>query len=623
MLLFLNYIKFTKEKLEKHQNILINSFYLLQLKMRIAVLLRDRCQPKKCSLECIKYCPRVRSGDETIIIGEDGKPIISEELCVGCGICVHKCPFDAIKIVGLAQELETDLIHQFDKNGFRLFRLPIPKEGTCVGILGKNGIGKTTAIKILSGNIKPNLGRFDNTPDWDEILEQFKGTALYEHMKALADNRIRNVVKPQYVDMLPKVMKGKIKDILKKADERDKFGEIVEKFSLHKILDKHIEKKEISGGELQLLAIAATFLKDADIYFFDEPSSYLDIFQRLKVAILIRELSQKKKVMVVEHDLAVLDFLCDNVHLMYGEEGAYGVVAYPKGVRHAINTYLSGYLKEENIRFSEGIEFHAHPPRRRQDLEPVISFGDIVKEYNGFKLEVKGNTIRKGEVVGIVGPNSIGKTTFVKILAGVIEPTAGKIEKKIKISYKPQYISPQFDGTVKELLYQDAEEIFASNFLKEEVFNPLKIKYLLEKKVKELSGGELQRLAIALCLGKEVDLYLIDEPSAYLDSEQRMAASRTIRRVIEKLGKSALIVDHDVYFIDLVSDALMVFSGEPGKHGIAQGPFDLHTGMNIFLKDVGITFRRDEDTLRPRVNKLGSYMDRMQREIGEYYYELS
>jgi len=443
-----------------------------------------------------------------------------------------------------------------------------------IAVLGRWNYDYTKAVKIIQDNGKEYM-------DWKE---------------------------PQYVDMLPKVTKGRIKDILKKADERDRFDEIVEKFSLYKILDKHIEKNEISGGELQLLAIAATFLKDADIYLFDEPSSYLDIFQRLKVAVLIRELSQEKKVMVVEHDLAVLDFLCDNVHLMYGEEGAYGVVAYPKGVRHAINTYLSGYLKEENIKFSEGIEFHAHPPRRRQDLEPIISFGDIIKEFNGFKLEVKGNTIRKGEVVGVVGPNSIGKTTFVKILASVIEPTVGKIEKKIKISYKPQYISPQFDSTVKELLYQDAQEIFTSTFLKEEVFNPLKIKHLLEKKVKELSGGELQRLAIALCLSKEADLYLIDEPSAYLDSEQRMAASRTIRRVIEKLGKSALIVDHDVYFIDLVSDALMVFTGEPGRHGVAQGPFDLHKGMNIFLKDVDITFRRDEDTL-PAVSD--TYLDKV------------
>ncbi len=137
-----------------------------------------------------------------------------------------------------------------------------------------------------------------------------------------------------------------------------------------------------------------------------------------------------------------------------------------------------------------------------------------------------------------------------------------------------------------------------------------------------LSGGELQRVAIANSLVQEADIYLIDEPSAYLDSEQRMITSRTVRRVIEKSGKSAMIVDHDVYFIDMISDALIVFDGEPGKNGKGRGPFSLHEGMNRFLKDVDITFRRDEETHRPRVNKPGSYMDRTQRQDGEYYYSM-
>lgn len=316
-------------------------------------------------MECIKFCPRVRAGDETVIKGENGKPIISEELCVGCGICVHKCPYDAIKIIGLAEELETDLIHQFNKNGFRLFRLPIPKKGTCIGILGPNGIGKTTAIKILSGQITPNLGEYQIKTNWNEILEYYSGTELYEHFNELSNGNIKSVVKPQYVDKLPKVMSGKIEDILKNADNSGKFEEIVESLGLQNILDKKIEKGTISGGELQLTSIAAALLKNVDLYFFDEPSSYLDIHQRLKVAKIIKNLSEEKKVMVIEHDLAVLDFLCDSVHLLYGQEGAYGVVTHPRGVRHAINTYLSGYLKEENIRFGEKIEFYSHPPKKK------------------------------------------------------------------------------------------------------------------------------------------------------------------------------------------------------------------------------------------------------------------
>jgi len=555
-------------------------------------------------------------------MGDEKKPIISEELCVGCGICINKCPYDAIKIIGLAEELKEDLVHQFGKNRFRLYRLPIPKAGSCTGILGQNGIGKTTAIQILSGQIKPNLGDYEKEPQWDDVLDYYAGTELHQHFKEIADSKISSVLKPQYVDKLPKIIKGKIRQVLEKADNSGNFDSIVEKLGLEGILDKEIEKGTISGGELQLVSIAVSLIKDVDLYFFDEPSSYLDIYQRLKVARIIRDLSKEKKVIVVEHDLAVLDFLCDNVHIMYGDEGAYGVVTFPRGVRHAINTYLSGYLKEENIRFGEKIEFFAHPPKQRQEMSVLVSYDNLTKSFEEFTLEVERGIIRQGEIIGVVGPNAIGKTTFVKMLAGVTKPTEGKIEYDLKISYKPQYISPEYKGTLREFFETTAQQLFTSSFFKAEVYEPMHLKYLLDRQLDTLSGGELQRAAIASCLVKEADIFLIDEPSAYLDSEQRMLVSRMLRRVIEKSGKSAMVVDHDVYFVDMVSDALVVFDGVSGKHGKAQGPFSLHEGMNRFLKDVDITFRRDEDTQRPRVNKTDSYMDRQQKQNGEYYYRM-
>ncbi|MCQ5376065.1 MAG: ribosome biogenesis/translation initiation ATPase RLI [Methanomassiliicoccales archaeon] len=587
--------------------------------MRIATLLKDRCQPKKCSLECIKYCPKVRTGVETITIGEKGKPVISEELCVGCGICVHKCPFEAIKIIGLPEELEKDLVHQYGRNAFRLYRLPVPKKGIVTGILGPNGIGKTTALRLLSGEEVPNLGNYENPPSKSEVLDHFSGSELHDYLEKLYAGDIKVSFKPQYVDKIPTNYKGRTRDLLSRVAERMSINEIAEKLDLMETLDRDLGS--LSGGELQRIAIAAALLKDADIYFFDEPSSYLDISQRLKVARIIQSLGQGKHVVVIEHDLAILDFLADNVYLVYGSEGAYGVFAQPRQVRMAINVYLQGYLAEENIRFRERrIEFEIRPPKETWQTATLLEFGPLEYQYSSFRLKVDRGSIKVGETVGVVGPNAIGKTTFVKMLAGILKPTKGTIDRNVRVSYKPQYITPDFDGTVRELFHSFVKDFFESGFFKSEIAEPLGITHLYEKQVSTLAGGELQRVAIALCLSREADIYLLDEPSAYLDSNQRMEAAKTLRRVMEKQGKSALVVDHDIYFLDMVSDSIMVFSGIPGNEGIGRGPFDMRTGMNLFLKDVGVTFRRDNETNRPRINKLDSRLDREQKEKGEYYY---
>src|SRR3990170_2749118 len=478
--------------------------------------------------------------------------------------CVRKCPFDAIRIIGLPEALKEDLVHQYSKNGFRLFRVPTPKTGQVVGLLGPNGIGKTTVLSILSGELCPNLGHYRRTrPYWDEVIEKYKGTELHGYLAKLVAKELRTALKPQYVDKLPKVVKGSVGELLRKVDDQGRLGDLAPRLSLENVLHRDIA--HLSGGELQRTAIAATMLKDADVYFFDEPSSYLDIYQRLEVAKVIQTLSKEKYVVVVEHDLAVLDFLADSVYLMYGSEGAYGVVAQPRPVRTAINVYLGGYLKEENIRFrAREVTFEARPPRRDWKAETLVQFDRLEKSYDDFSLIVEGGAFRKGEVVGVVGPNATGKTTFVKMLAGEEAPTVGSISGRWVVSYKPQYIESQYEGTVRELLAGTVGPRAESGWFDTEIAEPLQIRAMRERRVKELSGGELQRVAVGLALGREADIYLIDEPSADLDSNQRMETARKIRRVMENQGKTGLIVDHDVYFIDMVADSIMVFSGEPG-----------------------------------------------------------
>ena len=587
--------------------------------MRIAILNKDRCQPRRCSKECEKYCPGVRTGDETIIFGDGGKPLISEELCVGCGICINKCPFKAIMIIGLP-EIFQEPAHRYGSNGFVLFGLPVPRVGKVTGILGPNGIGKSTCVQILSGSLIPNFGH--EKGDWDTVLENYAGTALYDYFQAVVDGKVRVSQKPQYVDQIPKVFKGKTSELLEKTDERKVMDELIDYLDLKGVIDRKIS--ELSGGELQRVAIAACAARDAQFYFFDEISPYLDIYQRINVARLIQKLSKDRAILVIEHDLAILDMLADVVHIAYGKPTGFGVVTLPKSVRVGINQYLKGYLPEENIRIRpEAIKFEIHPPREDSQFKSMITFKGFSKKYgDGFSLEVAGGNLREGEVLGIVGPNGIGKSTFVKVLAGEIKPEERDTEIEVKISYKPQYIKADTSVRVQDFLCGITKR-FGTSYYEAEISSPLQLEEIYDSLLTDLSGGELQRVAIAACLSQEAEIYILDEPSAHLDVEQRSMVTKVLNRFAENNQKTALVVDHDIYMIDMLSQRLMVFEGKPSVYGEALGPFNMETGMNKFLKNLGITFRRDEETKRPRVNNLGSRLDREQKENGNYYYSAS
>ncbi|HHT18305.1 MAG: ribosome biogenesis/translation initiation ATPase RLI [Euryarchaeota archaeon] len=586
---------------------------------RISILDHDRCQPKKCNYTCIEYCPGVRMEEDTITINpKTKKPIISEELCSGCGICTNRCPFKAVSIINLPEALE-DPIHRYGQNQFELFGLPTIRKGSVVGLLGPNGIGKSTIIRILSGELHPNLGNFNEEVPWEDIFNFFKGNQLQSYFQKLSEGDLKVVHKPQMVDLLPKFVKGNVADLLNSVDERKRLEFVNESLQLEPIMGREIAN--LSGGELQRVAIAAAVLREADFYYFDEPTSWLDVRQRLYAIKVIRELANEgKSILVIEHDLAALDAISDYVHILYGQPGGYGVVSQMRGVRVGINTYISGYLREENVRFrKQAIEFHVRPPTVKIDTESISSYTALQKSFNGFHLEVDKGEVQHDEILTAFGPNGIGKTTFAKILAGVEKPDDGKIKKKVTISYKPQYLISDYSGTVQEFLYTTTPN-FGTNLFKTEIMKPFLLEELLEKKMDELSGGELQRLSVAISLSREADIYLFDEPTAYLDVEQRLRAARAIKRVIESRNAAAIIVDHDIVFIDYISSRAMVFTGEPGVDGHATSPMDLRSAMNKFLSEVGVTFRRDKETKRPRVNKENSYLDREQKEKGEYYY---
>ncbi|KAF2611553.1 hypothetical protein F2Q70_00013151 [Brassica cretica] len=507
---------------------------------RIAIVSSDRCKPKKCRQECKKSCPVVKTGKLCIEVTVGSKlAFISEELCIGCGICVKKCPFEAIQIINLPRDLEKDTTHRYGANTFKLHRLPVPRPGQVLGLVGTNE----------SSRLARNL---DSLP-WA-------------------------IIKPQYVDHIPKAVRGNVGEVLDQKDERDKKAELCADLELNQVIDRAVEN--LSGGELQRFAIAVVAIQNAEIYMFDEPSSYLDVKQRLKAAQVVRSLLRPNSyVIVVEHDLSVLDYLSDFICCLYGKPGAYGVVTLPFSVREGINIFLAGFVPTENLRFrDESLTFKVQIP---------------YDDQNSRILQVESE-FTDSQIIVMLGENGTGKTTFIRMLAGLLKPDETEesdIEiPEFNVSYKPQKISPKFQNS------------------------------LMDQEVVNLSGGELQRVALALCLGKPADIYLIDEPSAYLDSEQRIVASKVIKRFILHAKKTAFIVEHDFIMATYLADRVIVYEGQPSIDCIANCPQSLLSGMNLFLSHLNITFRRDPTNFRPRINKLESTKDREQKSAGSYYY---
>ncbi|MCH8916326.1 MAG: ribosome biogenesis/translation initiation ATPase RLI, partial [Thaumarchaeota archaeon] len=467
------------------------------------------------------------------------------------------------------------------------------------------------------------LGRYENPPEWDEILKYYSGTELKQHFEKIEQKQIRVSIKPQQVYQIAQAFDGTGKELLEKYDERGVSRDLIKKLQLENCMEQSL--KELSGGELQRIAVAVAASKDTEFYFFDEPSSYNDVFQRIEVARVIQSLARiGKSVMVVEHDLTLLDFLSDFVEVLYGEPAAYGIVSSVLSTKVGINVFLDGYLPAENVRFRDkkfSFDVSSSSTEIFQEDSDIVTYPKLEKKYSSFSVTIEPGRVRKGEVLGIMGANALGKTTMMKMIAGVEKPDSGSIDKKIKIAYKPQYLQNDIDVEVVALLDKANGNPVEGSLEEEQILEPLKIKKLYNKSAKNLSGGELQKVAVASCLLQKVDLYALDEPSAFLDVEDRIVVAKFLQKFVRSFGKSAIVIDHDLQLMDLISDTMIIFEGESGVAGQATSPMPKADAMNRFLKSLDMTFRRDERSLRPRVNKLESRLDKDQKASGNYYYK--
>ena len=355
--------------------------------------------------------------------------------------------------------------------------------------------------------------------------------------------------------------------ILQAKNKRGNLDEIAEQLQLTHLMERDLD--QLSGGELQRFAIALVAIAQADVYMFDEPSSYLDVKQRLKAAEIIRDVLKYKEglyVICVEHDLSVLDYLSDFICCLYGTPGAYGVVTMPFNVRDGINIFLAGFVPTENLRFrEEELNFKlAQSADKIGKKDHTYKYPSMTKTLKSagheFTLHIQQGSFSDAEIVVLLGENGTGKTTFIRMLAGLLksdEEEAGKHVElpRLSVSYKPQKISPKFEGSVRALFYAKIRTSFLHPQFNTDVIKPLAIERILDQELKYLSGGELQRVALVLCLGRPADIYLIDEPSAYLDSEQRIVVSKIIKRFIIHSKKTGFVVEHDFIMVCIITSS--------------------------------------------------------------------
>lgn len=540
---------------------------------RIAVIDARLCKPTQCQHECLKICPVNKMGSECVTVGQE-LAMISEALCTGCGLCVKACPFHAIQIIKNAGPIEEKLVYGYGDNAFRLYGVPLPRQGI-TGIIGENGCGKTTSVRLLSGALKP------------QKIPTVEARDFFSTRHTLA-------VKPQE---LTGASKEKTGALLKKI-KSERMQELFKTFDLQELEEKPLNA--LSGGELQRVIVAAALARNEEILVLDEPFAFLDYAYRIRLVHYLKEKFSEKKVLVVDHDLSLLSYLCGQVYLLYGQSGAFGVCSQSYATERGINMFLEGFIAPENTRFrDQPLKYKPQPAETKKDVSFTIPQVKVKK--GSFSVENPAEVkLFQGEVVGVVGRNGIGKSTIATRLAKTFPDG---------ITLKKQLLE-KTDEQVSTFLI--AKDNFASSYI-----NAMGLKRLEYHSVNNLSGGEHQKLEVYKALSQDKPVVILDEPTNMMDVNGRILLSKLLHDKANTCT-TIMVIDHDLEFLLNTVDRLLVLEGTPGKHGSVKGVYAKEEGVALLLGDFGLSYRRDEATKRLKLNKQGSTKDRELKEKGKY-----